>query len=168
MKKDNFEHYFANPEVNSEKIALKFFFKSKFFDFQVRDAINWNYFAPPSKTTVHLVDYFIKLLSQIDFELPFFKIIESLSTNSVDISTEKYRVNESNSQNKIFAYIFHHSNSIDLKGNINLLEGEWIDCEKLEICVNRLNFRCRSYGRFAISLWTQPIEAVEQETAHTN
>lgn len=94
----------------------------------MRDAINWNYFAPPSKTTVHLVDYFIKLLSQIDFELPFFKIIESLSNNNVDISTEKSKTNESAPQtyNKIFAYIFHHSNSIDLKGNVNLLEGNFL------------------------------------------
>jgi hypothetical protein len=86
---------------------------------QIKNAIIWNYFQDDTRSTSHLLNCLINFYSEIIFELPFFKSIEYLVKNDTD---ENY-FEERKGKRNLFTYVFHHSNSVDLKGNINLFNG---------------------------------------------
>lgn len=125
---------------------------------QIKDAINWHYFQQVPKTTSHLLNSLLKLISEISYELPFYKTIELLSADlqkyetivvsDVNLSMlDNYNDNNQRAvenkslyknskllvdfgsvepqktNNNLFAYVFHHSNSMDMRGNINYFGG---------------------------------------------
>lgn len=124
---------------------------------QIRDAINWHYFQQVPKTTSHLLNSLIKIVTEIAYELPFFKTIELLTApfdkqqdqnivfSDYNLSSiEHQRVVDDKSRNgklldfstveqqqksvnnNLFVYVFHHSNSMDMRGNINYFGGEFL------------------------------------------
>jgi CRISPR/Cas system CSM-associated protein Csm4 (group 5 of RAMP superfamily) len=125
-----------------------------FSTLQIRDAINWHYFQQVPKTTSHLLNSLIKITTEIAYELPLFKTIELLtapfekedqivfSDGATNISMERQKVEsksatsgklldfgtverqKSVNSNNVFVYVFHHSNSMDMRGNINYFGGE--------------------------------------------
>lgn len=120
---------------------------------QVRDAINWHYFQQVPKTTSHLLNSLIKITTEIGYEIPMFKTIELLTApydlqkdqiviSDHNVSMERQKVEnkivtsgklldfgtverqKSVNSNNLFVYVFHHSNSMDMRGNINYFGGE--------------------------------------------
>ncbi|CRK88856.1 CLUMA_CG002554, isoform A [Clunio marinus] len=118
---------------------------------QIRDAINWHYFQQVPKTTSHLLNSLIKITTEISYELPLFKTIELLTApfdlqkdqivfSDQNISMKRQK-NENKSvtsgklldfsvveqqrsvNNNIYVYVFHHSNAMDMRGNINYFGG---------------------------------------------
>ena len=119
---------------------------------QIKEAINWHYFQQIPKTTTHLFSSLLKLFSEINYELPFFKTIELLvfdqqptqeqsvifseynlssatqnlnftGNKSVDKIEAKSEQLTSQVKNPIFVYVFHHFNSLSIKGNVNYFSG---------------------------------------------
>jgi hypothetical protein len=95
----------------------------------------------------------IKITTEIAYELPLFKTIELLTTpfdlhrdqivfSDHNISMERQKVSKSATSGKlldfgtveqqksvnsnIFVYVFHHSNAMDMKGNINYFGGRFM------------------------------------------
>jgi len=112
---------------------------------QIKDAINWHYFQQVPKTTSHLLNSLIKIHTEISFELPFFKTIELLTASSVEqdqnVVFSEYGVSspvehrraaadetrstlEREKNSNLFVYVFHHSNSMDMRRTINYFGGE--------------------------------------------
>jgi hypothetical protein len=120
---------------------------------QIRDAINWHYFQQVPRTTSHLLNSLIKIQTEIANELPLFKTIELLTSpfdlqrdqivfSDHNISLERQKVEnksatsgklldfgiveqqKSVNNNNLFVYVFHHSNSMDMRGSINYFGGE--------------------------------------------
>lgn len=139
---------------------------------QVRDAINWHYFQQVPKTTSHLLNSLIKIQTEIAYELPLFKTIELLTTpydlqrdqivfSDHNISLERQKVeNKSATSGKLldfgaveqrsvnsdnlFVYVFHHSNSMDMRGSINYFGGEHNSLRLFCILFPLLTFQARS------------------------
>ncbi|XP_067633408.1 cocaine esterase isoform X2 [Eurosta solidaginis] len=86
------------------------------FDKQHRDkvqyALKWFYFSKGYDNSVkHLLYTLQRLISEYFFELPFYRIINILSsTTSVSATT-------------VFAYIFDSSNTMDIRGKVNYFGG---------------------------------------------
>lgn len=118
---------------------------------QIRDAINWHYFQQVPKTTSHLLNSLIKITTEIAYELPLFKTIELLTApydlqrdqivfSDQNVSMEQQKVEnksvtsgklldfgtveqQKSVNNNLYVYVFHHSNSMDMRGNINYFGG---------------------------------------------
>ncbi|XP_018791813.1 PREDICTED: liver carboxylesterase 1 isoform X1 [Bactrocera latifrons] len=86
------------------------------FDVQIRDkmkyAINWFYFSgEPSESTKHFLYALQRLISEYFYELPFYRLLNLLTSKDYGIVTP------------VFAYVFDASKSMDLRGKINLFGG---------------------------------------------
>lgn len=142
---------------------------------KVRDAVNWHYFQQVPKTTSHLLNSLIKITTEIAYELPLFKTIELLtasdeleldqiiiSDQNVSVGRQKFEHRSATSgklldfgtveqqksvNNNLYVYVFHHSNSMDMRGNINYFGGECSQgfCSIVE-CAKLLNFVFFSSG----------------------
>lgn len=90
----------------------------------------------------------IKITTEIAYELPLFKTIELLNApfdpqkeqivfSDHNVSMERQKVSttgklldfgtvseQKSVNNNLFVYVFHHSNSMDMRGNINYFGGE--------------------------------------------
>ena len=81
---------------------------------QIKEAINWKFFEQIPTTSAHYLNSLQKLISETRFEIPFFETLEILtnSNNESEIVLDK-----------LFVYLFHHSNSMDMRGKINYFGG---------------------------------------------
>lgn len=120
---------------------------------QIRDTIDWHYFRQSPKTTSHLFASLIKINSELSYELPLLKTIEILthlsdkkesqvvsSDHNLSIHNTMYHseigtmgkllnVDENEeiqlASKNLFVYVFHHTNTIDMRGNVNYFGGNF-------------------------------------------
>ncbi|XP_065367731.1 acetylcholinesterase, partial [Calliphora vicina] len=77
------------------------------------DAINWRYFADDlEENPVHLLAALQRFISEYNYEIPFYRLLNVLSNAT-----------ESQNNNKLYAYINDFTNSMDIRGKINLFGG---------------------------------------------
>jgi hypothetical protein len=81
---------------------------------QIKEAINWKFFDQLPETSANYLNSLQKLISEAKFELPFFETLEILTNvkNESDITLDN-----------LYVYVFHHSNSMDMRGKINYFGG---------------------------------------------
>lgn len=78
------------------------------------DALNWRYFNYDfEENPITLLAAIQRFISEYNYEIPFYRILNILSN-----ATEAF-----NNNNKIYAYINHFTNSMDIRGKINLFGG---------------------------------------------
>nr|XP_014090234.2 liver carboxylesterase 1 [Bactrocera oleae] len=86
------------------------------FDTQIRNkvkyAINWFYFSgEASVSTKHFLYTLQRLISEYFYELPFYRLLNLLTSKDYGIVTP------------VFAYVFDASKSMDFRGKVNLFGG---------------------------------------------
>ena len=72
--------------------------------------------------------------------------------------------------NNLYVYVFHHSNAMDMKGNINYFGGK-LTKEKFFFQIfhcKYIEFRRAAQLRLAISVWSKFVQTNQQEKAVTN
>uniref|UniRef100_A0AAG5DPZ5 Carboxylesterase type B domain-containing protein n=1 Tax=Anopheles atroparvus TaxID=41427 RepID=A0AAG5DPZ5_ANOAO len=99
---------------------------------QIRETINWRFFDQTPQTTAHLLHAVIKIVSETHYEIPFYRTLHALSQQSKNKKFEKmedanaFAAQETKKQTNsstVYAYLFHHPNSMDMRGRINLFGG---------------------------------------------
>lgn len=79
------------------------------------DALNWRYFNDDfEENPIYLLAAMLRFLSEYNYELPFYRLLNQLSN-----VMEKVNPNI----NKLYAYIYDFSKSMDIRGKINLFGG---------------------------------------------
>ena len=79
------------------------------------DALNWHYFNNDfEENPIHLLAAMGRFLSEYNYELPFYRLLNQLSN-----ATAKSNLNS----NKLYAYIYDFTNSMDIRGKVNLFSG---------------------------------------------
>lgn len=78
------------------------------------DALNWRYFTKDfEQNPINLLAALQRFVSEYNYEIPFYRLL-----NILDNATETYKNN-----NKLYAYIIDFSNSMDIRGKVNLFGG---------------------------------------------
>uniref|UniRef100_A0A182P1A2 Carboxylesterase type B domain-containing protein n=1 Tax=Anopheles epiroticus TaxID=199890 RepID=A0A182P1A2_9DIPT len=102
---------------------------------QIRETINWRYFDQIPQTTVHYIHGIIKIMSETRYEIPFYRTLNALSAQVhsprlVSIGTvegefvkAENKIETRNNASNIYVYLFHHPNSMDMRGRINFFGG---------------------------------------------
>ncbi|XP_021704792.1 liver carboxylesterase 4 [Aedes aegypti] len=97
---------------------------------QIRETINWRFFDQIPDTTAHLLHSIIKLTTETKFEIPFYKTLEVFSMTSADQTDQDPTLNDESLHQQalrgggnLYVYLFHHSNSMDMRGKINYFGG---------------------------------------------
>uniref|UniRef100_A0A1I8JUG7 Carboxylesterase type B domain-containing protein n=1 Tax=Anopheles funestus TaxID=62324 RepID=A0A1I8JUG7_ANOFN len=104
---------------------------------QIRETINWRYFDQIPQTTAHHIHAIIKIISETRYEIPFYRTLQALSfqnqTASPPSAVNKHVENEfesaennadkRNNISRSYVYLFHHPNSMDMRGKINFFGG---------------------------------------------
>ncbi|XP_052889270.1 acetylcholinesterase [Anopheles moucheti] len=102
---------------------------------QIRETINWRYFDQIPQTTAHHIHAIIKIISETRYEIPFYRTLKALNFQNQTASTKdtRYVKNEfvsveENAEkryntSKSYVYLFHHPNSMDMRGRINFFGG---------------------------------------------
>ncbi|XP_011184528.2 cocaine esterase [Zeugodacus cucurbitae] len=79
---------------------------------KVKYAINWFYFSgEASESTKHLLYTLQRLISEYFYELPFYRLLNLLTSKDYGISSP------------VFAYVFDSPKPMDLRGKVNLFGG---------------------------------------------
>ncbi|XP_050079520.1 acetylcholinesterase [Anopheles maculipalpis] len=102
---------------------------------QIRETINWRYFDQIPQTSAHHMHAIIKIISETRYEIPFYRTLKALSFRNKSASTESTTILESlltdaddnaekrSNVSKLYVYLFHHPNSMDMRGKINFFGG---------------------------------------------
>uniref|UniRef100_A0A182W8B2 Carboxylesterase type B domain-containing protein n=1 Tax=Anopheles minimus TaxID=112268 RepID=A0A182W8B2_9DIPT len=101
---------------------------------QIRETINWRYFDQIPQTTAHFIHAIIKIISETRYEIPFYRTLKTLSFQNQTTSTEitktvenEFASAENNAEkqyiSRLYVYLFHHPNSMDMRGKINYFGG---------------------------------------------
>ncbi|EAT45170.1 AAEL003545-PA [Aedes aegypti] len=97
---------------------------------QIRETINWRFFDQIPDTTAHLLHSIIKLTTETKYEIPFYKTLEVFSMTSADQPDQDPSLNDESLHQQalrgggnLYVYLFHHSNSMDMRGKINYFGG---------------------------------------------
>ncbi|XP_040169209.1 uncharacterized protein LOC120903695 isoform X2 [Anopheles arabiensis] len=104
---------------------------------QIRETIHWRYFEQIPQTTAHHIHAIIKIMSETRHEIPFYKTLKALGTKKqsnrqlpvgtveddiANIQGESKAATQHNAS-YVYAYLFHHPNSMDMRGRINFFGG---------------------------------------------
>ncbi|XP_061511343.1 carboxylesterase 1F [Anopheles gambiae] len=104
---------------------------------QIRETIHWRYFEQIPQTTAHHIHAIIKIMSETRYEIPFYKTLKALGTKKqsnrqlpvgtveddiANIQRESKAATQHNAS-YVYAYLFHHPNSMDMRGRINFFGG---------------------------------------------
>ncbi|XP_058828757.1 carboxylesterase 1C [Topomyia yanbarensis] len=95
---------------------------------QIQETINWRFFDQITESTANLLHSIIKLTTETRYEIPFYKTLEVLGITDTppEISTPD-RAQETPQAlrrgGNLYVYLFHHSNSMDMRGRINYFGG---------------------------------------------
>ncbi|XP_053674839.1 acetylcholinesterase [Anopheles nili] len=102
---------------------------------QIREAISWRYFDQIPQTTVHHLNAIVKIVSETHYEIPFYRTLMAFTDAKPRFTVVSGDLPEGGLINKeqkqeitfntsnIFAYLFHHSNSMDMRGKTNFFGG---------------------------------------------
>ncbi|XP_065089416.1 carboxylesterase 1C [Ochlerotatus camptorhynchus] len=94
---------------------------------QIRETISWRFFDQIPDSTAHLLHSIIKLTTETKFEIPFYKTLEVLSMTTPDAIQDPSKPDETQQAlrggGNLYVYLFHHSNSMDMRGKINYFGG---------------------------------------------
>ncbi|XP_055598453.1 acetylcholinesterase [Uranotaenia lowii] len=107
---------------------------------QIRETIGWRFFDQIPESTPHLLNAIIKLTTETRYEIPFYKTLEVITSttdvqttpdNSIDLTKYDLPEHRSNVQalssgggaGNLYVYLFHHSNSMDMRGRVNYFGG---------------------------------------------
>ncbi|XP_058460162.1 liver carboxylesterase 1F [Malaya genurostris] len=94
---------------------------------QIRETISWRFFDQISDSTADLLHSIIKMTTETRHEIPFYKTLEALGTIDSRTETVQSDVQDMSEpfrkKGKLFVYLFHHSNSMDMRGRINYFGG---------------------------------------------
>ncbi|XP_053685676.1 carboxylesterase 5A [Sabethes cyaneus] len=90
---------------------------------QIRETISWRFFDQIPESIAHLLNSIIKLVTETRYEIPFYKTLEVLS----DFEPSDPVIHESpqalRKGGNLYVYLFHHSNSMDMRGKVNYFGG---------------------------------------------
>uniref|UniRef100_A0A182NVC1 Carboxylesterase type B domain-containing protein n=1 Tax=Anopheles dirus TaxID=7168 RepID=A0A182NVC1_9DIPT len=102
---------------------------------QIRETINWRYFDQIPQTAAHHIHAIIKIISETRFEIPFYRTLNafttlkqqprlvSLATEQSDFINAENKLESPQNSSMLYAYLFHHPNSMDMRGKINYFGG---------------------------------------------
>ncbi|XP_038110930.1 carboxylesterase 1F [Culex quinquefasciatus] len=98
---------------------------------QIRETISWRFFDQIPESTAHLLSSVIKLTTETHYEIPFYKTLEVLTSTTEDQRStailegygEQQRQQSTGEPGNLYVYLFHHSNSMDMRGKINYFGG---------------------------------------------
>lgn len=104
---------------------------------QIRDTIEWRFFDQVSKTTPYFMNALQRMVSEAQFEIPFFETIEILSRlNESQNGTITVSSNNNDSpqrrdfsgtseqvKDSLFVYSFQQPTPIDMRGRVNYFGG---------------------------------------------
>ncbi|XP_035892358.1 acetylcholinesterase [Anopheles stephensi] len=102
---------------------------------QIRETIYWRYFDQIPQTTAHHIHAIIKVISETRYEIPFYRTLQALSSRKKSTGPESTTSVESllasaddnaekrSNVSRLYVYLFHHPNSMDMRGKINFFGG---------------------------------------------
>ncbi|XP_050092552.1 carboxylesterase 5A [Anopheles aquasalis] len=102
---------------------------------QIRETINWRFFDQIPETTAHHLRALVKLVSETRHEIPFYRTMQMFSTPKpppkliaigtveAEYVTAEQQTRASQAAGPVYAYLFHHPNSMDMRGRINYFGG---------------------------------------------
>ncbi|KFB38131.1 AGAP010390-PA-like protein [Anopheles sinensis] len=102
---------------------------------QIKEIINWRFFDEIPRTKAHLLQALVRVVSETRYEVPFYKTLRVLGKPKQlpgqvprDPEKDDYRnttqdPNTHASHAPVYAYLFHHPNAMDMRGQINFFGG---------------------------------------------
>ncbi|XP_055536130.1 carboxylesterase 5A [Wyeomyia smithii] len=96
---------------------------------QIRETISWRFFDQIPDSIAHLLNSIVKLVTETRYEIPFYKTLEILSdfeplrTNASSSSVFRETPQALRRGGNMYVYLFHHSNSMDMRGKVNYFGG---------------------------------------------
>ncbi|XP_052873350.1 carboxylesterase 5A [Anopheles cruzii] len=105
---------------------------------QIRETINWRFFDQIPPTVADHLRAIVKLVSETRHEIPFYRTVQVLSSPKpppkliaigtvegefVNAEQQQQQQQQKHASGPVFAYLFHHPNSMDMRGRINYFGG---------------------------------------------
>ncbi|XP_055855583.1 pyrethroid hydrolase Ces2e [Episyrphus balteatus] len=89
---------------------------------QVLDTLNWRYFGQIGTSTSYLLNAMQRIISEAKYESFFYYLTETLSSSSSSSQSMAMNFTSQKSAN-VYVYAFQITNSMDMRGKVNLFGG---------------------------------------------